>query len=364
MKVKILFFVILLGFASLNCWAEVASETIKGAHSFSIVDALNRKIELKSAPEKIIVAGKAGFMITNAAFLFPSASDKLIGYSKTYQMKDLESFFKMVDDRYDEKQLIDHNVGIEQIAAMNPDLVLMKTFESSKFQKGFEQLGIPVAFFDMETPEKFLKEIHVLGEIFGNKKQSTKIVDFYEKWQKIIGEAVSAIPAEKEKLNVLHIFYSDRGGSVSFNVAPDSWIQIKLITMAGGNPVWKNSNPGGGWLVVGFDQIAAWDPDIVLVTSYFGDLVQAKANLADNNFWKLLKAVENKHIYAVPEDFLSWDQPDSRWILGLFWMATKFSPEAAKILNGKFNEIYTEFYHLYGLREDQIAEIKIKGDIF
>jgi iron complex transport system substrate-binding protein len=260
--------------------------------------------------------------------------------------------------------MLDHNSGLEQIAAIQPDLVLMKTFEESRFLKGFEQLGIPIAFFDMETPEKFLKEISTLGKILGEEKQVVKITDFYDKWQKVVAEAVADIPEDKAKKTVLHLFYSDRGGAVSFNVAPDSWIQIQLIHMAGGKAIWKGTNPGGGWLVVGFDQIAAWDPDIVLVTSYFGDVVKAKSNLVQNNFWKLLKSVENNQMFAVPEDFLSWDQPDSRWILGLFWMATKLSPEAAKKLDGRFNEIYTEFYHLYGLREDQIADIKIKGDIF
>ena len=66
---------------------------------------------------------------------------------------------------------------------------------------------------------------------------------------------------------------------------------------------------------------------------------------ADPN-WQELKAVQENQLYAFAGDFYSWDQPDSRWILGLSWLATKVQPERAATIDmtQEVNRFYTEMY--------------------
>ena len=81
-----------------------------------------------------------------------------------------------------------------------------------------------------------------------------------------------------------------------------------------------------GWTTVNFEQIAVWNPDKIFVVAYkmpVDDAVEAIQNDAN---WQALKALQMGEVYAFPGDYFSWDQPDTRWVLGLNWLASKIQP--------------------------------------
>jgi len=113
--------------------------------------------------------------------------------------------------------------------------------------------------------------------------------------------------------------------------------------------VWLDA-AGSGWTVVDLEQVAAWDPDYVFVVYYAGDPAVATEALRSDSSWAALRAVREARLLAFPGDFVSWDQPDPRWILGLEWLANQLLPD------GLFSfEVQAEmraFYQqLYGLDE-------------
>lgn len=63
------------------------------------------------------------------------------------------------------------------------------------------------------------------------------------------------------KPRVLILDYSDKDGNVAFNAPRMSWIQTQMVEMAGGDPIWADTNPSKGWTQVMLEQIAAWDAD-------------------------------------------------------------------------------------------------------
>ncbi|HMR67201.1 MAG TPA: ABC transporter substrate-binding protein, partial [Anaerolineae bacterium] len=116
--------------------------------------------------------------------------------------------------------------------------------------------------------------------------------------------------------------------------------------------------------VVNLEQIAAWNPDQIYVVSYFTNPAETVAQLKADATWQQLQAVQNNQIYGFPNDYVSWDQPDPRWILGLQWLATKIQPEQAAGIDMRqaFNDFYTQ---MYGLDQATIeAEVgpQLKGD--
>jgi iron complex transport system substrate-binding protein len=61
-----------------------------------------------------------------------------------------------------------------------------------------------------------------------------------------------------------------------------------------------------------------------------------------------LRATQNDQLHAFPGDLYGWDQPDTRWILGLTWLAGQLHPE--KFPNLEITAEAREFYHtLYGM---------------
>jgi len=81
--------------------------------------------------------------------------------------------------------------------------------------------------------------------------------------------------------------------------------------------------------------------------------------------WVLLDAVKNDKLYAFPLDFQSWDQPDTRWTLGLTWMAGKIQPDLFPSINMQ-DEVRTFYTNFYDLSDSVITETimpLVKGDL-
>jgi iron complex transport system substrate-binding protein len=324
--------------------SEMPSNETPAPEAITIVDALGREVTFDAPPQRIAIAGRATSLIAHSVYMFPEAIERIVAVEDRVQ-RDL-SFYSLVDSMFEEKLLLERNAGPEQIIPANPDVVFMKSYLAESLGEPIEQLDIPVVYFDMETPEAFLREIQVIGTLMGNPERTEEILQFYTSRTEQVDGLIAPIP-ESEYPRVLLMQYSDRGGEVAFNVPSVDWLQTSLITEAGGSPVWLDAAEAGGWTIVGFEQIAAWDPQIVIVIYYSSDPSPIVDTLKADANWQALQATQNGQIYGFPGDFLSWDQPDPRWILGLDWLATIMHPEqtAAINLGAEISAFYEQMYN-------------------
>ena len=339
--------------------AESNTTTMQG---FTVVDAKGREVTFETPPEKIVVAGRAVLIVADAMYVFPEASQRITAISKISQGQG--NFTKAIDPLFDQKTEIELNIGPEQVAAFQPDLVILKSFMEENLGKPLETLGIPVVYVDFENPEQYYRDFEVLGKIFNNDTRKEEVVNFYKgKTDKII----TALPqlSEDKKPKVLLLYYSDSDGEIAFNIPPASYMQTILVTMAGGNPVWKDAELGNGWTKVTFEQIATWDPDQIHIVSYFVKSEDVVAGLKQDPNWVGLRAVSDNNIFAFPADFYSWDQPDTRWILGLTYLAAKFYPESFTDLV-MMDELRAFYKALYGMNDEDIERLilpVLQGDL-
>lgn len=220
-----------------------------------------------------------------------------------------------------------------------------------------------MVYLDLETPEQINKDIQTLGKVFGNQPRADELVALYDQSRVKVTDITSEIP-EDEKPDVLVLQYSDKGGEIAFSVPPIKFLQYKLVEMAGGNPVW-NDIPTDGWTVVTIEQIAVWNPDAIFIIQYQGKAIDAVEALKSNANWMLLNAVKNDQLFAFPLDFQSWDQPDTRWTLGLAWMAARLHPDLYPDydLVAETRAFYTNFYNLSDeVITNQVLPL-LKGDL-
>ena len=126
------------------------------------------------------------------------------------------------------------------------------------------------------------------------------------------------------------------------------WMQTLQVITAGGAPVWKDANPGSNWTVVNFEQVAAWNPDVIFIVAYFNPVNDVVKKLKADPQWQALSAVKNNKIYGFATDVYSWDESDTRWILGLTWVAEKLHPDLFPGLDIT-NEAQTFYQNLYGM---------------
>lgn len=331
------------------------------ASSFMVTDALDRSVSLAAPPQDFVIAGRATPLIIDAFYLFPEAGQALTGLELRSQSA--ADFLNLIDPNYGSKTALEMDSGPEQIAPLQPDVVLLKSFMAEQLGTPLEQVGIPVVYVDLETPEQYTRDLTTIGQLLGNPDRAQEILTFYQERVDQVTQAMAGL-SDEQKPRVLLLQYSDRGGEIAFNVPPASWLQTTMVEIAGGTPVWLEAAEAGGWTVVNLEQIAAWNPDQIYVVSYFTNPAETVAQLKADATWQELQAVQNNQIYGFPNDYVSWDQPDPRWILGLQWLATKIQPEQAAGIDMRqaFNDFYTQ---MYGLDQATIeAEVvpQLKGD--
>ncbi|MDM7323532.1 MAG: ABC transporter substrate-binding protein [Thermus sp.] len=316
----------------------------------SAVDALGRKVTLPAPPQRIVVAGKGTFMIVNSLYLFPEGAQRLVAFTVARQGAD---FVRMLDPNAAAKATLGPEAGPEQIAAARPDLVILKSYTREKLGVAVEALGIPVFYVSLETPKEYLTELKALGQLLGDPARAEEVVAFYRERLERIQVRTANIP-EEQKPRVLVLQYSAKGGETAFSVPPAAWIQTLMVQIAGGRPVWLNIRGSeNNYTVVTLEQIAAWNPDQIYIIDYFGDPVKAVERFRADPIARNLKAVQSGQVFAFPKDTYSWDQPDTRWILGLEWLAAHIHPNRFTDLN--ILQEFTRFYRtLYRLDEATI----------
>ena len=329
---------------------------------FMVTDALGRAVRFEKAPEKIVLAGKALFMVADAIYLFPEAGKRIVALGSTTQGSG--NFIPMIDPTFDAKITLDSSAGPEQIAAAQPDCVIMKSSNANSLGKPLEALNIPVVYLDFETPEQYQRDLKTLGQLFQNPEQAAKLAAYYQGKADAIAETTSTL-TDDQKPNTLLLYYSEKDGAVAFNVPPMGWMQTQQIQMAGGHPVWEDANPGNGWTKVNFEQVAAWNPDVIFVVAYSSPINEVVAKLKADPQWQGLKAMKDNKVYGFATDVYSWDQPDTRWTLGLTWVASKLHSDLFSELDIT-REAQAFYLELYGMDEAAFQQNILptfKGDL-
>ena len=328
---------------------------------FTVTDALGREVYFETAPQRIVLTGRAWFQLVDAIYAFPASDERLIAIGDRFQGS--MDIFPLLDSNFAAKTLLDRDASAEQIAALQPDLVMMKSYLAESQGKPLEVLGIPVIYLDLETPEQYQRDLQTIGQIFQDDTRTSEVLAYF---QGMAGQVTSKTAglSDADKPSVLLIYYDDRDGEMAVQVPPLSWLQTSLVEMAGGRPVWRDIELGNGWTKVNFEQIAVWNPDKIFVVAYNKPVAEAVGILQDDPQWQALDAVKNGEMYAFPGAHFSWDQPDTHWVLGLNWLATRIQPALFADLN--MEEETRQFYAtLYGLDEAtylQNIQPRITGD--
>lgn len=352
----------LIGLVLAACGGTPVAAPAEGSSGLTVTDALGRTVTFQTPPQRLVVAGKSNVTITETVYLFAEARERLTGLVVGKQP--VGDFVALVDPTWDEKTKLAPDAGPEQIAPLQPDVVLLRSFLADSLGRALEELDIPVVYLDLETPEQYFRDVAVLGQLLGNTARAEEIKDFYRSRLDRIEAAVGDLSAE-ERPRVLLVQHSEQGGEVALEVPSESWMQTSEVELAGGEPVWKEAAQAGGWTVVNFEQIAAWDPDQIFVVTYKGDSAQVVQDLKANAQWQVLRAVQQGAIYGFPGDIFSWDQPEPRWILGVSWLASRIQPDRLPELDPE-QEAIEFFCQMYGMDEAAVREqllSRLTGDL-
>ncbi|MBQ9344892.1 MAG: ABC transporter substrate-binding protein [Kiritimatiellae bacterium] len=324
----------------------------------SVQDALGRTIPVPDTrPRRILIAGKAPFAIQDTLMLFPSvrASATLLGRRAAAQREDGAAVQDLLLDAWASPSVRSPSLSLftegsaEDIAAADPDLILLKS-SSHLFGESLEPLGLPLAYLDLESPDDYARDLLLLGDLLHAPDDAARLAATYAATVADVTTAVSrARAAGAPAPRVLLCQVNASRGPDGCRVPPPDWIQTWLVTAAGGIPCWTNAILPGQWANVTLEQVAAWDPDALVVISYATPATTAVECLATSPAWTSLRCWRTGRVYPMPGDFCSWDLPDPRWLLGLQWMATRLLPPDAFPDFFSMEQALVDFYALLGL---------------
>ena len=331
--------------------AEGASNQPAGG-PLKLTDAAGRTVDLPKLPQRIVVVGRGPHMTLHLLYMFPEGRERLVGTEK--RGATASDFLPFVDPEFANKPTLDANPNAEQVAALEPDLVIMKGIVADALAGALAQADIPVLYVNLETPAEFFRDLANLGAVLGNPKRAEEIASFYQSRLEKLRKGTEGLE-DAAKPSVLMLEYSDRGGTVAVQVPAKVWMQTIEVQTAGGNPVWfEAAEATDGWTVVNFEQIAKWDADKIFVIVWYSlDPQKVINDLKADPQWAVLKAVKNGEIYVFPQDIFGWDQPEPRWILGMMWLATRLYPDRFKDIDMNA-ELMAYFTQLYGMDKANI----------
>ena len=196
-----------------------------------------------------------------------------------------------------------YNTNIEEIIALQPQVVLMGTMAQTTEQvEALAQAGIQVVVSDAQNIEGVYTAIRLIGAIMGKDAEAEAMVADMQ-------AAFDSIKARSEAT----------GKTVYFEVSPLQWglwiagkntFMDELAAMCGLENAFADVE---GWAEISEEQVLARDPDyIVTITMYYGEGPTPVEEIKGRAGWEALKAVVNDNILNADSNEISRPGPRLR----------------------------------------------------
>jgi len=193
------------------------------------------------------------------------------------------------------------DTNIEQIVALEPQVVLMNTMGQTKEQAAaLEAAGIKVVASDAKNIAGVYESIELIGAVAGKAEEAAALVQGMQtSFAAIVGKAAG-----------------DGAKTVYFEVSPLEWglwtagsgtFMDELATMLGLQNAFSDVQ---GWGEISQEQVIERDPDyIVTITMYFGEGPTPAEEILGREGWQDLSAVKGGTILNADSDAISRPGP-------------------------------------------------------
>ena len=312
-----------------------------------VTDATGREMALPAEVKRVYAAGPPA-----SVFVFAIAPEKLIGWTRA--MRPDEAAF--LPPQYANLPELGRLTGrgntanVEVMLAAKPDLIVDAGSTAPTFvslaQKVETQTGVPYLLFDGRLSET-AKTFRALGEAVGEKARGDALADYVERMLAEIRDRIAKVSVTKRP----RVYYAR--GANGLTTALEGSINVEALELLHAENVAGKSEISSGLTNVSFEQVLAWNPDIIVTT----DEVFYHYTVRLDPRWTSLAAVRAKRVYLSPHLPYGWFDfpPGPNRLIGAQWLAKILYPEIFKDdLKPKVKAFYRLFYH----REPSDGEVE------
>lgn len=233
--------------------------------------------------------------------------------------------------------------NIEELAALHPDLILASARTS--WLDAAAALGVSILRFEGESPEALQDAMTLLGAVLGPHAayQAEQFNAYYSR-------TLGAILAQTQTIaEPVRVYFS---GTNPLRVASGDMYQTAMVEAAGAISV--TADLTGYWNDVNLEQVAVWDPDVILFVPYGGANVEAFTGAAE---WSAIRAVYEGRVYRLPKLSAPWDTPVPDSILGIIWIAQTLYPDQVSLDCAAETMTFYRLFYGYVMSEGEAQSI-------
>ena len=266
-----------------------AQNTEQASEKITVTDMMGREVTLDEPATRVVALSAS-----DCEFLFAvGAGDTLVGRGE-YCDYPAEVFnVPSVQSGYD--------TNIEQIIALEPQVLLMSTMAQSQEQiDALEKAGVKVVVSDAQDIAGVYTALNMIGKLMGKEAEAAAVVESMK-------ATFDKVAAQKD---------AAEGKTVYFEVSP---LQYGLWTAGKGTFMNEIAEMVGlknafddveGWGEISEEQVLARNPDfIVTITMYFGEGPTPVEEILARPGWENVSAVQNQAIVNLQNNELSRPTP-------------------------------------------------------
>jgi iron complex transport system substrate-binding protein len=278
--------------------------TTQAAHG-NVVDDLGRTVSLQGDPQRIISLAPSSTEILYALGL----GDRIVGVT---------DFCDYPPEAADKPKVGGFStVNIEQVIALEPDLVLAAQIHSKTVIPALEELGVTVVALSPLTLDDVLDNITLIGRTTGKDTQAHKLVKDLERRIEAVTKKTQA-ESGAEQPEVLYVTWHD-----PLMTAGSETLADDVITTAGGHNLASDIL---GHKTIDLETVIHRNPDVIIATVGMGSGEDLPWQyILNETRLKDCEARLHNRVYKIDGDVVHRSGP--RIIDGLEQMARFIHPE-------------------------------------
>ena len=262
-----------------------------GAPSFpvTVIDDLGRTVTITTQPQRIVCISPSVTEIVYALGL----GDKVVGVD-IYSDYPPEAVSKQRIGNIE-------NPDPEEVAALNPDLVVMYSFygKGDPSVEAIEEFGFPIIAICPGTFENILRDIELIGNSTGKFSEAKGLVSSLKERMEYISNLTSNVTYRPR-------VYFEFWYSPPTTAGPGSWPH-SLIEIAGGTNIFGDAPTK--WVSTNDEEVVQKAPEVIIsirgMPGYFETLETMKRRPG----WNLISAIKNEKVYFLDESLVARPGP-------------------------------------------------------
>jgi iron complex transport system substrate-binding protein len=267
-----------------------------------VTDDFGNQVKLDNYPERIV-----SLVPSNTEILFAlGLSEKVVGVT---------TYCDYPEEAKEKPKIGDLTGNVEEIVALEPDLVVAKGILNDDAISKLSKLEIPVLCMDPESIEGVYRAIELMAEVTGTSQKGDAIIAEMKEKIDSVQQKVANIPDE-DRVEV----FIEVGSDPLYTAGKDTFVD-ELVNLAGGINI---ADDVSGYQMYSSEAVVNKNPDVILsADSYYVDIQQEIKKRAG---WEDIKAVQQGQVISDLDNNLL-NRPGPRSGLAVELIAQALYPE-------------------------------------